>query len=205
LNLQVTTETIDFWFDAACPFAWLTSRWVDEVAAQRPVEVRWHPMSLAMVNEDEDLSEEYRAFLVGAARSPRVALVIGRDHGNDALGRYYAAIGTRVHAEKREFTRELVEEALAEAGLPLAIADALDDESLDSHVRVIHDKGQAAVGHKSGTPVVVLDGGHGFFGPVVSVLPRGDDALRLYDGLRLVQSVDSFAELKRSRDDLVLS
>lgn len=205
MNIQVTTETIDLWFDAACPFAWLTSRWVEEVAALRPVEVRWHPMSLVMVNEDVNLSDERRARLAGVERGPRVALVVGRDHGNDALGRYYTAIGTRLHVDQRPFSRELVEEALEEAGLPQGLADAMDDASLDAEVRLMHDEGQAAVGHKTGTPVVVLDGGHGFFGPVVSVLPRGDDALRLYDGLRLVQSVESFAELKRSRDALVFA
>ncbi len=197
-------DTIDFWFDTACPFAWVTSRWVHEVAKQRPVDINWHTMSLAIVNEDEDIPDEYRALIARTPLSARVCLVVGRDHGNEALGRFYTAVGTRIHVDKREFDRALVEESLTEAGLPLEIADVMDDESLDVAVREDHMAGQAAVGQKSGTPVVAF-GGKGYFGPVLSSIPRGDDALRLYDGLRLVLSVPSFAELKRERDGLVTS
>ncbi len=197
-------DTIDFWFDTACPFAWVTSRWVHEVASQREVEIRWHPMSLAIVNEDEDIDEEYRELIAKTPLSARVCMTIGRDYGSDALGRFYTAVGTRIHVDERAFDRQLVEESLVDAGLPLELADVMDDETLDAQVRVEHNAGQAAVGQKSGTPVVAL-GERAYFGPVLSSIPRGADALRLYDGLRLMQSVPSFAELKRERDGLVTS
>lgn len=201
----MTNETIDFWFDTACPFAWVTSRWVLEVSSQRPVDITWHTMSLAIVNEDEDIPPEYRAGIGNAERSARVSMLIERDHGSEALGRWYTAISTQIHVDKRPFDRALVEEALVGAGLPVSLADSLEDASLDAEVRVIHTAGQDAVGTKSGTPVVALNGGNAFFGPVLSTIPRGEDAVRLYDGLKLVQGVPSFAELKRSRDDLVTS
>lgn len=197
-------DTLDFWFDTVCPFAWVTSRWAQEVAQQRPVEIRWHTMSLAIVNEDEDIDEEYRELIALTPQRALVCLTIGHDHGSAALGRFYTAIGTRIHVDERPFDRTVVEDSLAEAGLPAEIVDAMDDESLDVAVREEHMIGQDAVGQKSGTPIVAL-GAKAYFGPVLSSIPRGEDALRLYDGLRLMQSVPTFAELKRGRDELVTS
>lgn len=192
------SATIDLWFDPSCPFAWMTSRWAREVAALRPVAIRWRLMSLAIVNEGETLSDRHRAALERSTRALRVLAATDRDHGNDALGRLYATIGERVHPGGRDLDDAVLAEALAEAGLPAALASAADDVALDDLVRRSHDEGQEAVGTRIGTPLVRI-GQRAFFGPVVNPTPRGEDAARLYDAIAALDAVPGFSELKRGR------
>ena len=190
---------VDFWFDPLCPWAWITSRWMVEVEKVRPVKTRWHIMSLAELNSSkEDISPEYKERMKQAWGPVRVCTAAAQKFGDDVLGPLYTAIGTRFHDQKAERDRATIEAALAEVGLPAELADAMESTEYDDALRVSHRDGMDRVGYEVGTPVISVDGAS-FFGPVVSPIPRGEDAARLWDGVLLVAGTDGFFELKRSR------
>jgi 2-hydroxychromene-2-carboxylate isomerase len=189
---------LDFWFDPLCPWAWITSRWVLEVEKVRPVQARWHVMSLAVLNEGKDMPEKYQEFMKQAWGPVRVCIAAEQKFGPEALLPLYTALGTRFHQEKAERDRATIEAALAEAGLPVELADAMDDDSYDEALRASHADGMDRVGYEVGTPVISVNG-TSFFGPVVSPIPRGEAAAQLWDGVLLVAGTDGFFELKRSR------
>ncbi|MQS07899.1 mycothiol-dependent nitroreductase Rv2466c family protein [Streptomyces alkaliphilus] len=199
--------TADFWFDPACPWAWVTSRWMKQVETVRPVRVRWNVMSLAVLNENrlEELSENYRRGLREARGPVRVCVAVAADHGPQALDRLYTELGTRRHDEGRKLDRDTVREALKAAGLPVELADEADSTDRDEEVRASHDRGIGLVGQDVGTPVIAVPGPEGepvaFFGPVVTPMPRGEAAGRLWDGVLLVAGTPGFYELKRSRTE----
>ncbi|MDJ1138241.1 DsbA family protein [Streptomyces iconiensis] len=196
----------DFWFDPACPWAWMTSRWMLEVERVRPVEVRWHVMSLSVLNENklDQLPEWYAGFNKRAWGPVRVCIAAEQKHGNEVLGPLYTALGTRAHPGGREWSRELIVEALQEAGLPASLADAADTEEYDKALRASHGEGIGLVGEEVGTPVIAVPGSEGrriaFFGPVVTPAPKGEAAGGLWDGTLLVASTPGFFEIKRTRD-----
>jgi 2-hydroxychromene-2-carboxylate isomerase len=194
---QATTQ-IDFWFDPLCPWAWIASRWVLEVEQVRPVSARWHVMSLAVLNEGKDVPEEYRQLMKDAWGPVRVCIAADQKFGPDVLLPLYTALGTRFHEEKAEPSRATVLAALAEAGLPAELADAMDSSEYDEALRRSHHDGMDRVGYEVGTPVISVAGAS-FFGPVMSPIPRGEDAGRMWDGVLLVAGNDGFFELKRSR------
>jgi len=196
---QQKPTQVDFWFDPLCPWAWIASRWMLEVEKVRPVTTRWHVMSLAVLNEGKDVPEQYREFMGQAWGPVRVAIAAEQKLGPDVLLPFYTALGTRFHHEKAPIDRATIEEALAEAGLPPDLADAMDDSAgYDEALRASHADGMDRVGYEVGTPVISVDGAS-FFGPVVSPIPHGDAAARLWDGVLLVAGTDGFFELKRSR------
>ncbi len=190
---------VDFWFDPICPWAWITSRWLLEVAKQRPIRPHWHVMSLSVLNEDKtDLPERYRELLATGWGPVRVCIAAEQKFGSDVLGPLYTALGTRFHHEKQPRERAVIETALAEAGLPAELADAMDTSEYDEALRASHHDGMDRVGYEVGTPVISVNGSS-FFGPVVTPIPRGEAATRLWDGVLLVAGTDGFFELKRSR------
>jgi len=190
---------VDFWFDPICPWAWITSRWMLEVEKVRPVTVVWHVMSLAVLNEDkEDLPERYRESMRSAWGPVRVLIAAEQAHGPEVLLPLYTALGTRLHHEKAPRDRETISAALAAAGLPADLADAMDSTEYDAAVRASHADGIDRVGYDVGTPVISVNG-TSVFGPVVSPIPHGEAAARLWDGILLIAGTDGFFELKRSR------
>jgi protein-disulfide isomerase-like protein with CxxC motif len=196
---QQELTRVDFWFDPICPWAWITSRWILEVEQVRPVQVVWHVMSLAVLNEDkENLPERYREGMKAAWGPVRVVMAAQQAHGPEVLERLYTALGTRIHNEKAPRERATIEAALAEAGLPADLADALDSTDYDDAVRASHAEGIDRVGYDVGTPVISVNG-MSIFGPVMSPIPRGEAAARLWDGVLLIAGTDGFFELKRSR------
>jgi protein-disulfide isomerase-like protein with CxxC motif len=199
----VSTEApvVDFWFDPLCPWAWLTSRWIKEVEQVRAVNVRFHIMSLALLNAGKsDISDDYRAFLAAAWGPARVCAAAAHHHGEEVLDRLYTELGTRFHNESRERDRATIEEALAAADLPTSLADAMSSEEYDDELTKSHHAGMDQVGDDVGTPVVSV-GGHAVFGPVVTPVPRGEAAGRLWDGVLLVTATPGFFELKRTRNE----
>jgi 2-hydroxychromene-2-carboxylate isomerase len=190
---------VDFWFDPLCPWAWITSRWMLEAENVRPITARWHVMSLAVLNESkEDLPEGYKERLQQAWGPVRVCIAAEQKYGPEVLLPLYTAIGTRFHDQKAERDRDTIAAAIAEAGLPAELIDALDSTDYDEAVRASHKDGMDRVGYEVGTPVISVEG-TSFFGPVISPIPRGEAAGKLWDGVVLVAGTDGFFELKRSR------
>jgi hypothetical protein len=194
----MTTTEAEFWFDPACPFAWITSRWILEVEKVRDVKVTWRIMSLAYLNEDKDIPDDYRAFLKDAWQPVRVCMAVNEKFGQEKLAEIYTALGTRRHLEKKDFTREVIEDALASVGLPVELADAMDDATYDDAIKASHHLGMDQVGNEVGTPTIAMNGS-AFFGPVISKAPKGEEAGKLWDGFQLVTAYPYVYELKRAR------
>jgi len=193
------SDDATFWFDAMCPFTWRTSRWLTGVTGTRNLTVDWRLMSLAVLNEGKEIPEQYRAPIQQGRRLGRLLQATGDRHGVPARAALYTELGTRIHEEHRTADDALIAEAVAAAGLPADLATAADDESLDAAVRESHEQSQARAGTESGSPILALGDGPGFFGPVVVPVPAGEAAEKLFDAVRLLSAVGEFSELKRAR------
>jgi protein-disulfide isomerase-like protein with CxxC motif len=192
------TQAVDLWFDPICPWAWMTSRWLLEVEKVRDVRATFHVMSLAVLNEGRDLPDDYRALMDEAWFPARVALAVEERHGADTLRDFYTALGTRFHPGDEPRDRATVEAALADLGLPVALADAGETDANDAALRASHAAGMAPVGEDVGTPVIHVNG-MALFGPVISPAPAGEAAGDLFDGFVKVTAYPGFFELKRTR------
>ncbi|BDO41801.1 DsbA family protein [Cellulomonas sp. NTE-D12] len=189
---------VDFWFDPACPWAWMTSRWLTEVSRHRDVDLRWHVMSLSVLNEGRDLPDDYRRLMDDSWAAVRVAIAAARDHGHEVLAPLYTALGTRRHPQGRTDTDAIIAESLAEVSLPATLAEVGGTTEVDDLLRASHQRAIDLVGDDVGTPVMAIDG-VAYFGPVVTPAPTGQAALDLFDGLVLMTRVPGFYELKRTR------
>ncbi|MGL5406457.1 MAG: disulfide bond formation protein DsbA [Propionibacteriaceae bacterium] len=192
------TTAVDFWFDPTCPFAWITSRWMEEVAKVRDVHTTFHVMSLAVLNENRDLPADYRARMDRAWGPARVALAVEKHSGASGLKDFYDAVGSRFHPKGQPVCEDTVAAALADAGLPLDLIGFYDIDEKDELLRASHHQGMDPVGSDVGTPVLRING-MSLFGPVLSPAPRGEQAGVLFDGLVAMTSYSGFFELKRSR------
>jgi len=204
---------LHFYFDPVCPFAWMTSKWVRMVAAQRNYRVDWRFISLRILNAHIDYGAhfppEYEAGHTAGLRLLRVAARVRAEYGRAAIGPLYEAVGTRIFDTTRSVdplsasdqgARHVLEPLLKSAGLPAELADALDDVSLDEVIRAETDEALALTGRDVGTPILHFQppGGTAFFGPVISRLPSDEDAGALWDHVVGLASFPGFAELKRS-------
>jgi 2-hydroxychromene-2-carboxylate isomerase len=191
-------EVADFWFDPMCPFAWISSRWILEVEKVRDIDVRWHIMSLTYLNQSKEISEDYRDKLAPGWGPVRVLMAAQEHVGEHALEPLYTAMGERIHLQKSGTVKEMAVGALADAGLPADLVDAWEDDSYDEAIKKSHHAGMDQVGDDVGTPTIAIQG-TAFFGPVLSQIPRGEEAGQLWDGCVAVAKVPYFYEIKRSR------
>lgn len=188
---------VEFWFDPICPWCWMTSRWLSEVAEVRGFEIAWHPISLAIINEGNEPGDHAEAMKHGQ-RMGRVAVAAEELYGPDVVGKLYTAFGTRIHPGKREDWDAIITESLGEADFSGQLDLAADDERFDATLRANTAHALDIAGPNVGVPIISIDG-VAFFGPVVTPAPTGDLALQLWDGIRAAASVPGFYELKRGR------
>lgn len=199
------TQQVTFWFDVSCPFCWLTSRWIKEVEHVRDIEVEWVPMSLSVLNDGRDIPEAYASMMEANWGPARVFTKVKQEFPEkvDAL---YTMMGTMIHAEgqggKKGFGAydEIIGGALDAVGLPPELADVANSEAVDEQLRAYHQQAMDNVGDEVGTPVVKL-GDTAFFGPVITRVPTGEEAGKLFDASVSLASYPYFFELKRSRTE----
>jgi 2-hydroxychromene-2-carboxylate isomerase len=189
---------VRMWFDPACPWAWMTSRWLMEVEQVRDIEVDWRVMSLSVLNEKRDLDEGYRRLVDTSWGPVRVIIAAQEEYGDKVVKPLYDAMGTRIHRQKRLDREAIIAEALDEVGLPEELVKAAGQKKYDRALRRSHREGIDLVGTDVGTPVISF-GDIAFFGPVVTPAPKGQAAGRLWDGCLLVAGTPGFYEIKRTR------
>ncbi|MFI6505727.1 DsbA family protein [Nonomuraea typhae] len=178
---------VSFWFDPTCPYTWLTSRWLVEAAAVRPISITWRLLSLSALNEHLDVDPE--GDTEGHLWLPaRVCAAVELAHGSEALRRIYE----RLH----ELDDWDWAKALEAAGLPAALAAAADSAEFDDHLRASTAEGVAKVGSHVGTPIIAVENGPAWFGPVISQAPAGEAAGALWDATVVVAGTPGFHELK---------
>ncbi|MFL0503572.1 disulfide bond formation protein DsbA [Kocuria rhizophila] len=190
-------QHVDFWFDPLCPWAWMTSRWMEEVERVRDVEVDWKIISLGILNEDNPDNHHHgrqdSMWLV------RVVEAAAQQHGDEYRKKLYDAMGTRRHPGGMEDLEQIITESLAEVGLPAELASAKDSTDYDAALRASTDEARAVAGKDIGTPVIAVNG-TGFFGPVFTPAPKGEEAGKVWDGALALASYPGFYELKRGRE-----
>jgi len=192
------------WVDPMCPWAWMTSRWLVEASQHRDINITWGVMSLSVLNDGRELPEKYVELMQRAWGPVRVLIAARETVGQQIVGPLYEALGLRIHNDARgEDLDAVMAEALAAVGLPSELINAATSTQYDDALRASHAEGINLVGSDVGTPVLGLPGPNGetvgYFGPVVTPIPRGDDAVRLWDAMVNLASVPGVYEVKRSR------
>ncbi|MER0091387.1 disulfide bond formation protein DsbA [Corynebacterium sp. KPL2680] len=200
------TTSVKFWFDASCPFAWATSRWIKEVEKVRDITVEFEPMSLSVLNDGRDLDPEYMEMMEANWGPARVFAKVKTEQP-EKVDELYTAMGTLIHAKGNGGKKgdggydEIIAQALEQVGLPADFAEVAHTEEYDEKLREYHHNGISSVGDEVGTPVIKL-GDTAFFGPVITRVPKGEEAGELFDASVRLAQFPYFFELKRSRTEM---
>lgn len=199
------SQSVKFWFDVTCPFAWATSRWIKKVEKVRDIEVEFVPMSLAVLNDGRELPEDYANMMKAAWGPARVFAKVATEQPAK-VDELYTTLGNKLHGEeqggKHDYGAydELIKEALAETGLDVSYSDVANTEEVDEQLRAFHNEGINSVGDEVGTPVLKL-GDTAFFGPVITRIPTGEEAGEIFDAAFRLAQYPYFFEIKRSRTE----
>lgn len=201
---SMDTTSVDFWMDPLCPWSWLTARWLHDVQVHGRADVTWHVMSLAILNEGQELPEEWRDFPGQSWQASRAMQAVL----NEAPASYVPfvmALGSRWHGDGRRDVDAILAEAAAECGLPESVVAVASTDDLDEEIRLSHKQAMFLGGNDVGSPILAFrrDDGEqvGFYGPVVSRVPTGEEAVRLFDATQTLATTPGFFELKRTRDE----
>lgn len=200
-------EPVKFWFDVMCPFAWATSRWIKEAEKVRDIEVRFVPMSLAILNEGNDEQDEDHKQVMEAAWGPARVFAKVATEEPEQVDRLYTVMGTKVHVDGNAHRKgagaynDIIKESLAEAGLDESYAEVANNDAVDEELKSFHNEAIDKVGEDVGTPVVEMEDS-AFFGPVITRIPTGEDAGKLFDAAVGLASDPHFFELKRTRTEM---
>ena len=188
----------EFWFDPMCPWAFITSRWILEVEKVRDIEVSWNIFSLPHLNKDREMPEKYVAIFANSWSCARVIKAVENQYGKEKTLPLYTAISTRIHVLKETVSQDLLIDALKEIGADTKFAQEMSNSNWDKEIIESHERGIKLVGNDVGTPIIAINR-IGFFGPVISPAPKGEEAGKLWDGVVLSASYPGFFEIKRSR------
>ena len=202
-NMVSTKNRVDFYWDVVCPWCWITSRWLVDVARQKEINVNWKFFSLKMINKDRKMPEQYKIIHTIGLRGLRVAAAVRHHYGNDGVGKIYTVMGTRYHHDQEDIDEAADLKAILElCGFPSKLAAAADDEAWDQDIEDDMTLAAAKAGKDVGVPLIVLDNGKGpgFFGPVMSPAPTGKAAAAFWDAIVIAGRTPGFFELKRTRD-----
>lgn len=201
---------LEFFFDPVCPWAWITSRWVEEVQSLRSYDVRWRFISLKLLNANNTAdwySDEYKRWHTMGHEALRIAAHLQATQGNEAVAALYTACGREGHVNQRrdEFaasTEIFMTEVLAKAGLDTSLVRYAFDDTYDAVIAQETELALTRTGRDVGTPILTFkpgaDNEGSFFGPVIARCPRGEEALKLWDAIELLATTPGVAELKRS-------
>ena len=188
----------EFWFDPVCPWAFITSRWILEVAKVRDIEITWNIFSLPHLNKDREMPEKYKAIFANSWACARIIKSVEKDFGKEKTLPLYSAISTRIHVLKEAVSKDLLSDSLKKVGLDTKYLVEMNNSDWDKEIIQSHERGIELVGDDVGTPIIAING-IGFFGPVISPAPKGEEAGKLWDGVVLSASYPGFFEIKRSR------
>jgi predicted DsbA family dithiol-disulfide isomerase len=200
---------VEMYVDPSCPWAWVTSRWLLEVAPERDLAIFWRSYCLE-IRDDYDVAptipEEYRQVaLKGHALSHRMLRIFEAARvagGEAAVERLYTEWGRRYFAgSERPDTTNLLEGCVAAAGLDAGLLDAAAEEKWDAPIVEAMEVAYAFGGPKTQTPTIVVraDPPHGFKGPVMAPAPTGAEAVRLWDAISVLSEYQGFFEITRPR------
>ncbi len=189
---------VDVWFDPVCPYTWVTTRWLRSAARDDSAVLRWHLMSLAVLNEGQEMDDEQAAEMADSRAAGRLLAAVVQHQGAELLGPAYTALGERYHRGGRPLDRATAEEALRECGADPVLAEAMEDPAYDPPVRRSHEEGQRALGDVGGSPIVAVDG-TAFFGPVLMSIPPEPEAAELFGAFVTLAHSPSFFQVQRPR------